>query len=138
MGVDATKVVIKNPLKGSIDYSDFSLNAENINIEQWFETTPVGEENTFIISTELNLDLVTSEFFENFATFVRNYVYPTLRAFYVKMEIKGSLTFLPYNRQHIEYNAFSNLVEYNYYVVDGEIYNVKDNEDDVPFLVSQI
>ena len=107
MGVDATENVIKNPLNGIIDYSDFSIAVENIEITQWFENFPVTTENTFAISTEIDLDLVTSEFFSNFANFVRNYVYPTLTAFKVNMKLTSNLTFLPYTRQKMIYNAFS-------------------------------
>ena len=58
---------------------------ENI---QWFEETPVAEENTFAITVaKLDALKIGNNFFENFSKFVRNYVYPELRSLLVKYTI---------------------------------------------------
>lgn len=132
IGVDASEKTIKNPLNGSLDFSNFFVSTSNTEITQWFEQTPVGAENTFIIKSDMDIELVSTEFFEKFSNFIRNYVYPTLEAFTANLRFKSSLSFIPYSRQKIVYNAFADLVETNYFLV-------KENKDSVeatePFIV---
>ena len=68
----------------------FQLDTEPADIEiiQWFEETPVAEENTFAITVaKLDALKIGNNFFENFSKFVRNYVYPELRSLLVKYTI---------------------------------------------------
>ena len=92
-----------NPFKGYIDLSPFSANINNVKITQWFETLPVGEENTFQVQADLDLGVVSSDFFTKFSSFVKKYVYPTLEAFEASLSLESNLTFIPYVRQKITY-----------------------------------
>ena len=82
-----------------------SVSSNNVKITQWFETSPVGEENTFDVEAEVDVGLISSDFFMNFATFVERYVYPTLSKFRAKLALKNKVTFLPYVRQKVTYIA---------------------------------
>lgn len=105
LGVDGTTDTPSRPFSGYIDLAPFAVDVQNVVITQWFETTPVGEENTFIVKADLDLALVSTDFFNNFATFVSKYVYPTLKAFDAKLRLENNLTFIPYSRQRITYVA---------------------------------
>ena len=105
LGVDYSEGVLKSPFSGVINFSDFSVETKDTEIIQWFEQTPVEAENTFIIKTEIDTTLVSSEFFRNLANFIRRYVYPTLKAFTAKLTFNSYLTFLPYVRQRVMYVA---------------------------------
>lgn len=105
LGVYNDNNVITKPLNGYIDLAPFSVEVQNVVITQWFETDPVGEENTFIVKADLDLGIVSTDFFENFSNFVSKYVYPTLKAFDAKLRLKSDLTFIPYSRQKITYVA---------------------------------
>ena len=135
LGIDNSEELLQYPISGEVSYAYLDLGTNNIEITQWFEQNPVGEENTFLLSTEMDIDVVTTEFFTNFANFVRNYVYPTLEYFTAKMKLKSTLTFLPYAKQHITYNAFGNVNTYNYFYTNkDEIFIVKKEEGETPFL----
>ena len=67
------------------------------------------EENTFIIKTDLDITLVSTEFFQNFANFIRPYVYPTLKEFIAGLTLEQRLTFLPYVRSKIRYIAYGDV-----------------------------
>lgn len=107
------------PFSGYINFSDFSVSADNIEITQWFEQTPVGDENTFIIKTDLDVTLVSTEFFSNFAHFVRQYVYPTLQAFIAGLEFNCRQTYIPYVRTRLNYIASANLMNTTPFLVAG-------------------
>ena len=111
LGVDHSTDVISKPFKGYINLAPFAVDVENVQITQWFETTPVGEENTFIVKADLDLGLVSTDFFDNFATFCSKYVYPTLKAFDAKLRLSNNLTFIPYSRQKIKYVASGDVSE---------------------------
>ena len=117
LGIDASEGTLKDPLSGYINFSDFSVGSNNIEITQWFEQTPVGPENTFIIKTDLDTELVSSGFFENFSEFVRNYVYPSLTAFTANLQFPSSLTILPYVRQKVIYNAMADVTKRDFFLV---------------------
>ena len=74
----------------------------NVEIVEWFENTPVDEENTFIVKADLDLSLISTDFFKKFAVFVSKYVYPTLKAFDVKLKLESNLTFIPYARTKVK------------------------------------
>lgn len=126
LGVNGNTIPISNPFEGSINLEPFSVDVQNITITQWFESLPVGDENTFIIKADLDLTVVSTDFFENFANFVSRYVYPTLKAFEAKIKLENALTFIPYSRQKITYIAKDDvqdaLEEYsrNHYPIDSE------------------
>ena len=117
LGVDASEGTIGTPLNGYINFSNFTIGASNTEITQWFEQTPVGPENTFMIKTDLDVELISSDFFEKFSEFIKNYVYPTLIAFEANLRLKASITVLPFARQKITYNAFADLVERGNFLV---------------------
>ena len=105
LGVDYSTGTISFPFSGTIDFSNFSLNIENTEIVQWFEQTPVGEENTFIIKSSVDIALVSTAFFTNFSNFIKKYVYPSLQAFEANLTFNNKVTFLPYVRQKVTYVA---------------------------------
>ena len=105
LGVDGSKEPISKPFQGIMNLKPFSTNVSNAVITEWFEQFPVGAENTFIVKADLDLGVVSTDFFENFAIFVSKYVYPTLGAFEAKLNFQNNLTFLPYVRQRITYIA---------------------------------
>lgn len=109
LGVDFSGEAPVSPFSGYINFSDFSVSADNIEIEQWFEQTPVGEENTFIIKSDLDITLISTEFFANFSNFVKHYVYPTLQAFIAGLSFQTRLTVIPFARTKIRYIAFNDL-----------------------------
>ena len=105
LGIDRNTYPYTKPFEGSINLAPFSIDIENVDITQWFNTVPVGDENTFIIKAELDLGVVNTNFFENFANFISKYVYPTLRAFDARLKLSSNLTFIPYVRQRVIYVA---------------------------------
>lgn len=109
LGIDGAAGVPRLPFTGYINFSDLSVTADNIEIEQWFEQTPVEEENTFIIKSDLDVTLVSTEFFMNFANFIRHYVYPTLKKFIAGLRFDSQITFLPYVRHKIRYVAYGDV-----------------------------
>ena len=105
VGIDKSEGFLRYPYDGIISLAPFSVSSNNVKITQWYETFPVGEENTFEVEAEVDVGLVSSEFFSNFAKFTEKYVYPTLAAFKAKMALKNKVTFLPYVRQKVTYIA---------------------------------
>ena len=108
LGVDNSSGVRENPFQGSINLQAFFVNIKSTEIIQWFEQfkdNKVGEENTFIIKTELDINKLNSDFFENFADYINRYVYPTLLSLEMKLNFENNLTFIPYVRQNIKYIA---------------------------------
>ena len=140
LGVDASEGTIRNPLNGYINFSNFTIGTSNTEITQWFEQTPVGPENTFMIKTDLDVELISSDFFEKFSEFIKNYVYPTLTAFEANLRLKASVTVLPFARQKITYNAFADLVGRGNYLVKTTEQSTEATdpfivETDEPFMV---
>ena len=140
LGVDASEGTIRNPLNGYINFSNFTIGTSNTEITQWFEQTPVGPENTFMIKTDLDVELISSDFFEKFSEFIKNYVYPTLTAFEANLRLKASVTVLPFARQKITYNAFADLVKRDNYLVKTTEQSTEATdpfivETDEPFMV---
>lgn len=74
-------------------------------INQWFETIPVGKENTFTIDSTIDISKLGEGFFSKFQTFVANYVYPEMLALKVKHSIDGRITHRPYARVKMQYGA---------------------------------
>ena len=105
LGVDGSTGGPVNPFQGSIDLLPLSLDIKSSEIVQWFEQFEVGEEDTFIIKTDLDISKVSADFFEKFSTFIKKYVYPTLAALEVNVSLENNLTFIPYSRQKIRYVA---------------------------------
>ena len=140
LGVDASEGTIRNPLNGYINFSNFTIGTSNTEITQWFEQTPVGPENTFIIKTDLDVELISSDFFEKFSEFIKNYVYPTLTAFEANLRLKASITVLPFARQKITYNAFADIIKRDNYLVKTTEQSTEATdpfivETDEPFMV---
>lgn len=111
LGVACEDNVTYNPFNGAIDITPFSTNIQSIKLTQWFEEPEVGEENTFRIKADLDLGVVSTDFFENFANFVEKYVYPTLEAFEAQLKLQNNVTFLPWTRQRITYVASADVQE---------------------------
>lgn len=111
LGVNSTTSTLSNPLNGYINLAPFSIDVNNVEIVEWFENTPVDEENTFIVKADLDLSLISTDFFKKFAVFVSKYVYPTLKAFDVKLKLESNLTFIPYARTKVKYVASGDVDE---------------------------
>lgn len=89
-------------LKGSkygveLVFSLLQLNAVEINtdIEEWWQKFPMGEEDTFSITSDIDLSIIDSSFFKNFDTFIQKYVHPTLTSLNVSYTLSGGHTLLP-------------------------------------------
>ena len=87
-----------------------SLTFEQDNtITEWFETTnpnqPLGEENTFEMTTKINVSKVNEDFFKNFTNFIHNYVYPELANLKVSTVIENDITQIPYSTMKENFNA---------------------------------
>ena len=121
IGVDRSTDQVQYPFGGEISLAPFTISSDGVILTQWFETLPVGEENTFALESEIDVGLVSASFFTQFARFVEKYVYPTLKAFKAKLTMKGKVTFLPYTRQRVTYVA-SNLADslQNFMVIEEE------------------
>lgn len=133
LGIDSSEGTLKFPFQGSIFLSPLTIASSGISIQQWFETLPVGKENTFTIESTLDGDLISADFFEKFARFIENYVYPSLRAFKAKLSMKIQVTFIPYVRSVVTYIASDSLaMRHGFFVKDGNThipYEVKIEED---------
>lgn len=112
LGVDASSGEPSKPFKGYINIGPFSVDVENILIEEWFEGEEVGEEDTFSVKADLDISILGTDFFKNFANFTRKYVYPSLAAFEAKMSLENKLTFLPHIREKVTYIAAVNLLTF--------------------------
>lgn len=131
MGVDRSTSEVQYPFEGEISLAPFTISSDGVILTQWFETLPMGEENTFALESELDVGLVSASFFTQFAKFVEKYVYPTLKAFKAKLTTKGKITFLPYTRQKVTYIA-SNIGEsVQNFMVEEE----NNNENHIPYEV---
>ena len=131
LGIDNSTSVTRYPFGGTISLAPFAVASKNIKVTQWFEVFPVDEEDTFIVDAEVDVSLIGSDFFVNFANFVKRYVYPTLKVFRARLALKNKITFLPYVRQRVTYIA-SNISENteNFQVVE------EDNKDNhIPYEV---
>lgn len=74
-------------------------------IKQWYETIPVGRENTFTLESTIDISKLGEGFFNKFQTFVSNYVYPEMLSLKVNHSVDGRITYRPYARVKINYNA---------------------------------
>ena len=117
IGIDGSSDIVSTPFKGSINLGGFTSDVENLAIQEWFDMDPLGEEDTFIIKAELDINLLNSEFFKNFSKFIKKYVYPSLAAFDAKLQLENNITFLPYSRQRMMYVALSEMLEYSQFMV---------------------
>lgn len=121
LGIDYSEGTYRRPFNGDIDITPLAMDVSNINIEEWFETFPVGDENTFIIKTDLDLGVVSVDFFKKFANFIRKYVYPTLQTFEAKLKLDNNITFIPYSRQKVTYVAMSGENVIDQQIADYEV-----------------
>ena len=89
----------------------FQLDAEpsDTQLVQWFEETPVAEENTFTISTKLDVAKAGSNFFEYFGNFISNYVYPELKALVVRYSMTAKRQQVPVTTINVKYTAYGEL-----------------------------
>ena len=131
IGIDRSTSVTQYPFEGSISLAPFIISSNNVVVTQWFEVVPVEEENTFTIEAELDIGLISTEFFKRFAKFVEKYVYPTLKAFKAKLMLKNKVTFLPYTRQKVTYVASNLHSTVQNYMVEEE----ENNENHIPYEV---
>lgn len=131
IGVDRSTSGVSKPFGGSIYLAPFTVSSDNVVLTQWFETLPVGEENTFMIESELNIGIIGANFFAKFAKFVEKYVYPTLSAFKAKLSMKCKITFLPYTRQRVTYVASNIGSTVQNFMVEEE----NNNDNHIPYEV---
>ena len=103
IGVDGSGSNIKDPFKGYINLSTIAVKVDDILVKQWFENTPVTTENTFSVKAELDLGVVSTDFFKKFSDFVKRYVYPSLESFEAKVGLDSHLTIIPYTRQKVKF-----------------------------------
>lgn len=123
LGIDRSTDAVQFPFDGVISLAPFTISSKNVVVTQWFETFPVEEEDTFKVDAEVDIGLISSNFFINFAKFAQRYVYPTLKQFRARLALKSKVTFLPYVRQNILYiasNVTLPLSEY-YMASDDEV-----------------
>ena len=121
LGVDSSTNSLKTPYRGSIFLSPLTVASSGISIKQWFETVPVGKENTFTIETSLGGDVISAQFFTNFTKFIENYVYPTLESFRARVNLRGYVTFIPYVRSKVTYVAYDAMRNrHGYNVIDQD------------------
>ena len=93
-------------LKVIISLFQSDTEPSDVEIVQWFEETPVAEENTFAITVaKLDALKLGNNFFENFSRFVRNYVYPELRSLLVKYIITAKKQQVPVTSISISFTA---------------------------------
>lgn len=92
---------------------------EDTKIEEWFEEptfetdnngniigiTSVGEENTFSLETRVDVNKINEDFFTNFDTFIRSYVYPELKRLQISTAVQADMTYIPYSRIKENFNA---------------------------------
>lgn len=52
-------------------------------------------EDTFSITSDIDLSMIDSSFFQNFDTFIQKYVHPTLSRLNVSYTLSGAHTILP-------------------------------------------
>lgn len=96
----------------SLFEDDFDPNKTKI--EQWYETIPVGRENTFTLESTIDVSKMGDGFFKNFQTFISNYVYPEMLSLKVNYAVDGRITHRPFARTKISCSAiFNNLDTYN-------------------------
>ena len=123
IGIDNSEGTLKNPFKGYINLTPFSVDVDNIIIDEWFRTEEMGEEDTFLVKADLDVGLLGSDFFRNFANFARKYVYPSLSAFEARMSLKNNFVFLPYIREKVTYIAKVNLLTFSRFMT--KVYDYK-------------
>ena len=120
IGIDRSEQTTKDPFKGVVYLGPFTISSNNVKITQWFETFPVGKENTFSVESAIDGETISADFFMKFVEFTRNYVYPTLEAFKAKLSLKGKVVFIPYSRQIVNYVAFGGSGDSEDYLVKKE------------------
>lgn len=105
-------LVLIHQLKGSkeglllvLSLFDSNFDPTKTHIKQWFETIPVGKENTFTLESTVDISKLGEGFFQKFQTFVSNYVYPEMLALKVNHSVDGRITYRPYARIKIDYGA---------------------------------
>ena len=131
LGIDRSTSEVQFPFGGAIALAPFTIASDNVILTQWFETLPVGKEDTFTLESELDIGMVSANFFTQFAKFVEKYVYPTLIAFRAKLTMKAKLTFLPYTRQRITYVASNVGLTVENFMVEEE----DNNTNHIPYEV---
>jgi len=105
-------LVLLHQLKGSEEGIKTVLNLfqlgstpQDTQITQWYNTLPVGEENTFTIDSKVDASKAGENFFTNFSNFITNYVYPELTEFKIRYNVNAKLTQIPYTRLNIHYRS---------------------------------
>lgn len=78
-------------------------------IINWYETLPMGEENTFTINTTIDVSKAGDKFFTNFNNFIRNYVYPELKALDVRYSMTAQRQQIPVTTIVMNYTAYGEL-----------------------------
>lgn len=103
VGINGSTSVFKSPFLGTIKLAPLSVSAKDIIVTEWYETFPVGIEDTYSIEADIDVNLMSTNFFVQFAKFAERYVYPSLRAFRARMALVSKITFLPWVRQKVVY-----------------------------------
>ena len=105
-------LVLIHQLKGTkeglyivLSLFDTNFDPEKTTITQWYETMPVGKENTFRMESAIDISKLGEGFFKKFQTFVTNYVYPEMLALKVNHNVDGRITYRPWARVKIDYIA---------------------------------
>ena len=81
----------------------FQLDTEpsDTQLVQWFQETP--------LTTKLDVAKAGSSFFENFGNFIKNYVYPELRALVVRYSMTAKRQQIPVTTINVKYTAYGEL-----------------------------
>ena len=120
LGIDRSTDVFQFPFDGVISLAPFTVSSKNVIVKQWFENFPVEEEDTFKVDAEVDVGLISSDFFVNFAKFAEKYVYPSLKAFRARLALKSKVTFLPYVRQNVTYIASNTRIPLSEYFMSSD------------------
>lgn len=113
LGINNAEGSYTDPFKGFINIGSFATDIDSITMEEWWETEEVGEEDTFSVKADLDIGLLGTGFFKNFASFAKKYVYPSLRAFEARTTLKNKITIASYVRETVEYTVKVNLLTFS-------------------------
>lgn len=91
---------------------DKNFDPSKTKINQWFETLPVGKENTFSLESTVDISKLGDSFFKKFQNFISHYVYPEMLALKVNHSVDGRITYRPYVRLKIKYNTGFKVLDY--------------------------
>ena len=79
------------------------VDPEDTKVTEWWDTLPVGIENTFQLDTVIDLSKVGIDFYEKFKKFITNYVYPELTRLSLSLTARAVVTPIVYSKMKVVY-----------------------------------